>query len=263
MSARGGVCSGDVCLGVSAQLGCTLPCKMATDTGGTHRTGMHSCFIWSRRQTPPPSSHTHTHTHTQNRVNRRVVRILMECMLVLHGIYLVQESLPDFLEIRISRFQERRAAKRTRDYLYEIWFSATFSIATPCAKDLFSLVYSCLKYPWVLLLRFSRGVHHQWRIHYFPEEGRQPPGGANIRICRNFPKTAWNRKNLDVRGGACPSRTPPPPPKKNPPIITFDVPFYTVSNVSNDSKYTTKWYIHALVQLKVCLHLTSFSPFFV
>ena len=95
--------------GVSARWGEGVhsPKQMATDTGGTHRT---------------------------------------ECMLVLHGIYLVQERLSDFLEIRISRFQERRAAKRTFDYLYEIWFSATLSIATPCAKGLFSLVYSCLTY---------------------------------------------------------------------------------------------------------------------
>ena len=32
--------------------------------------------------------------------------------------------------------------------------------------------------------------------------GRQlPRGGANIRFCQIFPKTAWNWKNLDPRGG--------------------------------------------------------------
>ena len=30
-------------------------------------------------------------------------------------------------------------------------------------------------------------------------------GGANIRFCQNFPKTAWNWKNLDPRGGASPA----------------------------------------------------------
>ena len=43
----------------------------------------------------------------------------------------------------------------------------------------------------------------QWRIQDFPEEGRQlSGGGANIRFCQIFPKTAWNWKNLDPQGGA-------------------------------------------------------------
>ena len=36
-----------------------------------------------------------------------------------------------------------------------------------------------------------------------PRRGRQlPRGAANIRFRQNFPKTAWNWKNLDPRGGA-------------------------------------------------------------
>ena len=43
---------------------------------------------------------------------------------------------------------------------------------------------------------------YQWRIQDFPKEGAPTlQGGANIRFCQNFPKTAWNWKNLDPRGG--------------------------------------------------------------
>ena len=36
----------------------------------------------------------------------------------------------------------------------------------------------------------------------FPRDvGVNPPGGANIRFCQIFPKTAWNWKNLAVGGG--------------------------------------------------------------
>ena len=42
----------------------------------------------------------------------------------------------------------------------------------------------------------------QWRIQNFPEVGAPTlQGGANIRFCQIFPKTAWNWKNLDPRGG--------------------------------------------------------------
>ena len=37
--------------------------------------------------------------------------------------------------------------------------------------------------------------------------GANPPGGANIRFCQNFPKTAWNWKNLDGGGGRRPLRS--------------------------------------------------------
>ena len=38
-----------------------------------------------------------------------------------------------------------------------------------------------------------------------PRRGRQlSSGGPNIRFCQNFPKTAWNWKNLDPRGAAHP-----------------------------------------------------------
>ena len=52
-----------------------------------------------------------------------------------------------------------------------------------------------------------------------PRWGRQPSGGANIRICQIFPKTATaNRKNLDPRGRT--SLVPPPP--LDPPV-QYDV----------------------------------------
>ena len=37
--------------------------------------------------------------------------------------------------------------------------------------------------------------------------GVNPPGGAWTR--QIFPKTAWNRKNLDAQGGACVPHAPP------------------------------------------------------
>ena len=42
--------------------------------------------------------------------------------------------------------------------------------------------------------------------------GTNPPGGANIRFCQSFPKTAWNWKNLD------PSH---PPPSLDPPMECY------------------------------------------
>ena len=53
-----------------------------------------------------------------------------------------------------------------------------------------------------------KGRPLQWRIQDFPEEGAPTPqGGANIRFCQIFPKTAWNWKNLDP-GRARVPRTP-------------------------------------------------------
>ena len=49
--------------------------------------------------------------------------------------------------------------------------------------------------------------NNQWRIQDFPEGGVNPPGGAWTR--QIFPKTAWNRKNLDAQGGACVPHAPP------------------------------------------------------
>ena len=55
---------------------------------------------------------------------------------------------------------------------------------------------------------------YQWRIQDFPEGGGvNPPGGAWTR--QIFPKTAWNRKNLDAQGGHA-SLTPP----LDPPMLT-------------------------------------------
>ena len=43
----------------------------------------------------------------------------------------------------------------------------------------------------------QRPLPLQWRIQDFPEEGAPTPQeGANIRFWQNFPKTAWNWKNL-------------------------------------------------------------------
>ena len=45
-------------------------------------------------------------------------------------------------------------------------------------------------------------ICYQLRIQDFPEEGMPTvQGGANIRFCQIFPKTAWNWKNLDPQGG--------------------------------------------------------------
>ena len=57
----------------------------------------------------------------------------------------------------------------------------------------------------------------QWWIQDFPEEEAPTPRGgrgANIWFCQNFPKTAWNWKNLDPRGGGGGSvaRAPSDPP---------------------------------------------------
>ena len=65
---------------------------------------------------------------------------------------------------------------------------------------------------------FNGCGNDQWRIQDFPEEGAPTPqGGANIRFCQNFPKTAWNWKNLDPQGGRA-SLTPP----LDPPLIIVE-----------------------------------------
>ena len=54
---------------------------------------------------------------------------------------------------------------------------------------------------------------NQWRIQDFPEvRVPNPPGGANIRFCQIFPKTAWNWKNLDHGRGRASLATPLDPP---------------------------------------------------
>ena len=51
------------------------------------------------------------------------------------------------------------------------------------------------------IIHFVRS--HQWRIQHFPEVGTPTlRGGSNIRFWENFPKTAWNWKNLDRRGAS-------------------------------------------------------------
>ena len=52
----------------------------------------------------------------------------------------------------------------------------------------------------------------------FPRGGgaNSPGGGANIRFCHIFPKTAWNWKNLGPRGRGRASLAPPP---LDPPLL--------------------------------------------
>ena len=60
---------------------------------------------------------------------------------------------------------------------------------------LFPTTISCNNHITVADPGFSRGG------------GVNPPGGAWTR--QIFPKTAWNRKNLDAQGGACVPHAPP------------------------------------------------------
>ena len=51
-------------------------------------------------------------------------------------------------------------------------------------------------------------VEFQWRIQDYSEVGAPTLRGvANIQFCQNFPKTAWNWKNLDPQGYASPLRS--------------------------------------------------------
>ena len=45
-------------------------------------------------------------------------------------------------------------------------------------------------------------THHFSGASRIPPRWRNPPGGANIWFCQNYPKTAWNWTNLDRRGRA-------------------------------------------------------------
>ena len=66
----------------------------------------------------------------------------------------------------------------------------------------------------------------QWWIQDFPEEGAPTPrGGANIRFCHIFPKTAWNWKNLGPGGRipCTPLRSATASPKKEKLYINFHI----------------------------------------
>ena len=89
-----------------------------------------------------------------------------------------------------------------------MWLSGLFTTATD-AITFFTLLSPIVNFfpreilmPPVRELSYCFGVvQGQWRIQDFPKEGAPTPqGGANIWFCQNFPKTAWNWKNLD-RGG--------------------------------------------------------------
>ena len=60
----------------------------------------------------------------------------------------------------------------------------------------------------IILVLVTEDNQYQWRIQDFPEGGAWTlQGGAWTR--QIFPKTAWNRKNLDAQGGGVrPSRPP-------------------------------------------------------
>ena len=60
---------------------------------------------------------------------------------------------------------------------------------------------------WQILCTPEDSGRNHWRIQDFPEKGAPTAGGrggANIRICQIFPKTAWNWKNLDPGRGGVP-----------------------------------------------------------
>ena len=106
-----------------------------------------------------------------------------------------------------------------RDYrvLNNLYWKVTFVIW--CAEpNKTKLAFSRRQKPKFFLssmTTFKESLLHctttQWRIQDFPEEGAPTPqGGANIRFCQNFPKTAWNWKNLDPQGRGSASLAPPP-----------------------------------------------------
>ena len=66
-----------------------------------------------------------------------------------------------------------------------------------------------------MLAQTGFSISNQRRIQDFPRGGANSPGGANIRFCQIFPKTAWNRKNWGARGGGGGERGARPlrPPK--------------------------------------------------
>ena len=73
-----------------------------------------------------------------------------------------------------------------------------FFVGGPIFAKMYKILHE-IKRNWVLRVRgavadpgFPRGG------------GANSPGGTNIRFWQNFPKTAWNWKNLDPRGDARP-----------------------------------------------------------
>ena len=68
------------------------------------------------------------------------------------------------------------------------------------------------------VLKYNKDSQTSGGSRIFPRGGVNPPGGAWTR--QIFPKTAWNRKNLDAQGGACVPHAPPPR-SANADLLTF------------------------------------------
>ena len=92
--------------------------------------------------------------------------------------------------------------------------------------------------------------------------GRQLPGGggggANIRICRIFPKTAWNWKNLDSQGG----RASPAPPL-DPPllVVMLSLADLSTNQLSGHWIYNTVGTRYKFVDLPLIIFLLSLEVF--
>ena len=89
------------------------------------------------------------------------------------------------------------------------WLGTTMQMHWLCIFRVYFLLAHIAYYTGLQVVHFDLkvnmccGMSLQWRIQDFPEEGAPTPrGGANIRFCQIFPKTALNWKNLDPRGGA-------------------------------------------------------------
>ena len=84
------------------------------------------------------------------------------------------------------------------------------SVPVKCRLTSYLILAIFCKFPVIFTVFFFKprklgdiyGISGGSRIS--PKRGLQLPGGggANIRFCQNFPKTAWNWKNLDPGGGA-------------------------------------------------------------
>ena len=89
----------------------------------------------------------------------------------------------------------------------------------PSQQKLYTATQICVKQNWKYwnwkLMKRRKQCHNSGGSRIFPRGGVNPPGGAWTR--QIFPKTAWNRKNLDAQGGRA-SLTPP----LDPPMHKFE-----------------------------------------
>ena len=146
------------------------------------------------RQTPPRTSQTPPEqantpppprSRLQHTVYERPVRILLECILVTTKLQYHQQK-----KCRACDFFWMSLNSNYTGLLYKYSQSA---MQSPLTFLMFLNVFK-IQYA-VADPGFSRGG------------GVNPPGGAWTR--QIFPKTAWNRKNLDAQGGACVPHAPP------------------------------------------------------